>query len=316
MTRRKRGRRRRRNANSSLGLTIRDENVRSPSSSIPPVVHKTEADYNNGQAGSRDTDHPQRQDDSSRSARMHYYNPYRDVVSYSSYYPAPYARPLGSQPPQSQSQFGRLRNHDSSGDERYNDRPQESAVSHHITPSSIAYVAQRRQDVTPQHQRNSLYHHHAASAPALTPTAASSGVQPTVGILEDTECRSHGRRKAPLEDHGPITVHQPLSAYPGTDGQLSAVGSEKWSLQSEGLALSVPVQCSHATLHSRFSTLLHQYWPERTAHNDLGDVWVRRAMSSKRFKKRDGSQSIELMCHTGPTPTETNDYQIQWLFVF
>jgi hypothetical protein len=86
-------------------------------------------------------------------------------------------------------------------------------------------------------------------------------------------------------------------------------------VQPEQLAFSVPVQCSHATLHSRFSTTLHQHWPERQAENDFGKAWVRKAVSSKRFKKRDGLHSIELTCHTGPTPIDTNDYHIQWLYV-
>jgi hypothetical protein len=99
------------------------------------------------------------------------------------------------------------------------------------------------------------------------------------------------------------------------EGLLQPPGSERQNIQSDGLAFSVSVQCSHATLHSRFSTLLHQYWPERTAHNDFGSVWVKNAVSSKRFKQRDGLYSVELVCHTGPTPTDTEDYQIQWLYV-
>jgi hypothetical protein len=106
-----------------------------------------------------------------------------------------------------------------------------------------------------------------------------------------------------------MTTHQPAPE------ERSVEEPERLSLQSDGLVFSVSVQCSHATLHSRFSTLLHQYWPERAAHNDSGSVWVRKAVSSKRFKQRDGLHSVELACQTGPASTDTEDYQIQWLYV-
>ncbi|OAL53759.1 hypothetical protein IQ07DRAFT_318209 [Pyrenochaeta sp. DS3sAY3a] len=80
------------------------------------------------------------------------------------------------------------------------------------------------------------------------------------------------------------------------------------------LVISVPVQCSHATLHSRFSTLLHRNWPERTSLGDQGETCVHKVVNAKRFKKRDGSHSIELFSDSGPSPGEQNEpYQIQWL---
>jgi hypothetical protein len=111
------------------------------------------------------------------------------------------------------------------------------------------------------------------------------------------------------------TANRSAAEEPLLEGLVQSPGYERLSIQSDGLAFSVSVQCSHATLHSRFSTLLHQYWPERTAQNDSGKIWVRKAVSSKRFKQRDGLHSIELACNSGPTPTDTNDYQIQWLYV-
>jgi hypothetical protein len=123
----------------------------------------------------------------------------------------------------------------------------------------------------------------------------------------------------PAQQHTAIlgftAAHRYKLSEPLVDGLPQPPGYERPSIQSDGLAFSVSVQCSHATLHSRFSTLLHQYWPELTAHNDLGSVWVRKAVSSKRFKQRDGLHSVELVCHTGPTPTDSDNYQIQWLYV-
>lgn len=80
------------------------------------------------------------------------------------------------------------------------------------------------------------------------------------------------------------------------------------------LVISVPVQCSHATLHSRFSTLLHRNWPERTSLGDYGETCVQKVVNAKRFKKRDGAHSIELFSDSGPSPGEQEEpYQIQWL---
>jgi hypothetical protein len=83
---------------------------------------------------------------------------------------------------------------------------------------------------------------------------------------------------------------------------------------AKGLIMAVSVQCSYATLHSRFSSLLHSSWPERAAQIDDGSVHVRRAISAKRFKKRDGSHSVELSCEDGPSLTDAKDgHPIQWL---
>jgi hypothetical protein len=84
--------------------------------------------------------------------------------------------------------------------------------------------------------------------------------------------------------------------------------------EPEGLIVSVAVQCSHATLYSRFSTLLHSNWPERSAPNSYGSIFVKRAVHAKRMKKRDGSHSIELSCNNGPSSNgEPTKFSIQWL---
>jgi hypothetical protein len=86
------------------------------------------------------------------------------------------------------------------------------------------------------------------------------------------------------------------------------------SARSNTLSFTIPVQCTYATLHSRFSTAIQQGWPERTAHTELGAVNVHRALTSKRFKKRDGQHSLELLCPNGPTRDRSEGrYQLQWL---
>jgi len=85
-------------------------------------------------------------------------------------------------------------------------------------------------------------------------------------------------------------------------------------ISKEGLVISVPVQCSFATLHSQFSTLPHQHWPERSSFNDYGSLRVTKATCAKRSKQRSGSYSIELTCDDGPSATKVDaKYQIQWL---
>jgi hypothetical protein len=83
---------------------------------------------------------------------------------------------------------------------------------------------------------------------------------------------------------------------------------------TDGLVIPVAVQCSHATLYSRFSTLLHSNWPERSAPSDDGNMFVKKARHAKRMKKRDGSHSIELTCDNGPSSNgQQSEYRLQWL---
>jgi hypothetical protein len=139
------------------------------------------------------------------------------------------------------------------------------------------------------------------------------------GIPASAQTASPIRPDSPLDPHAshPKTLKAVTADQPTARARLMTqpLGHERLNIQSDGLAFAVSVQCSHATLHSRFSTLLHQHWPERTAHNDSGDVWVRKAVSSKRFKQRDGLHSVELACHAGPMSTDAEEYQIQWLYV-
>jgi hypothetical protein len=82
---------------------------------------------------------------------------------------------------------------------------------------------------------------------------------------------------------------------------------------AEGLIMAVSVRCSYATLHSPFSSSPHSSWPERAAQTDDGSVHVRRAIIAQRFKKRDGSHSVELLCESGPSTHAEDGYPIQWL---
>jgi hypothetical protein len=257
------------------------------------------------------TDFLRQPDDYMTDVEASNYNRSRPVAHYPSYYAGPYAPLIPySHPPQPRS--GQSYHYPPPVDADYHGEGLDSITSR-TNGLSSTYNSQEGPSLVQCHRTRSLYSHHAASAPVLTPVtqlfAEHSRRKPLQHVAHDIR-RLH---VAPSATPGHDMGTQPLSHHSDHDGQPHLPRSENSSLQSNELSFSVSVQCSHATLHSRFSTLLHQYWPERTAHSDYGDVWVKRAMSSKRFKKRDGLHSIELMCHTGPSPVDSNDYQIQWL---
>ena len=116
----------------------------------------------------------------------------------------------------------------------------------------------------------------------------------------------------------PITATEEAQHIPGHRVQPTKThvsgGDETDEISKEGLVISVPVQCSYATLHSQFSTLPHQHWPERSSFNDYGSLRVTKATGAKRFKQRSGSYSVELTCDDGPSTAKVDtNYQIQWL---
>jgi hypothetical protein len=119
-------------------------------------------------------------------------------------------------------------------------------------------------------------------------------------------------RREPLKASATICSPQAESALNGVEYRVER--DTDAHAVSEGLVIPVAVQCSHATLHSRFSTLLHSNWPERSAPNDDGSMFVKRARQAKRMKKRDGSHSIELSCDNGPSSNaQQSEYRLQWL---
>jgi hypothetical protein len=155
----------------------------------------------------------------------------------------------------------------------------------------------------------------AASGTTLASTVSHDTPQNLSSSARRTTSEFQVRQTAQLSNDKLFNSQHLPTVHMAAEEQTQLLESGASSVQSDELIFSVPVQCSHATLHSRFSTLLYQHWPERTAQNDLGVVWVRKARSSKRFKKRDGLHSIELACHNGPMASDAEDYQIQWLYV-
>ena len=305
----KRGRRgrRRRNTNGSAVSSAREAEAER---NVPSAAVKVGSSRDNGsirpRVGRRATG--QQAGVPSGYGNAHHHNPFPPYPT-GGYFSTPYT-PLVPYPPLPRSNAGQ-HTHTSPANAPY-DMPQQLGASRGTNSSPSVHGCQKHQHNAPQSKQHPLYSHHAASAPVLMPTTTSPPPDPQ----SDNKIGLQERYREVLKEPGLVAARQPSSARPVIEEEAHVPGSEVRSIRSDDLAFSVPIQCSHATLHSRFSTLLHQYWPERTAHNDSGDVWVWKAMSSKRFRKRDGSQSIELMCHSGPTPAESSDYQIQWLYVF
>ena len=80
------------------------------------------------------------------------------------------------------------------------------------------------------------------------------------------------------------------------------------------LIFTVPVQCTYATLHSRFSTSIQQTWPEHTAHSEIGPTSVQKVLNLKRFKRRNGQHSVQMLCCNGPSPDQSSaPIQMRWL---
>jgi hypothetical protein len=218
----------------------------------------------------------------SSSALTPYFSQFQDPATLPNYWP------YGSAPPPHPDL---LRDPRLPG---YYGTPQESDASRQKANFPAANSSPSNKDGSPQ------------SSSSVAGWSLVSSPITTASMIQSSLPDRHAVQSRALEV---TTTHQPALQ------ERLVEGPEILSLQSDGLVFSVSVQCSHATLHSRFSTLLHQYWPERTAQNDSGNVCVRKAVSSKRFKQRDGLHSVELACQTGPASTDTEDYQIQWLYV-
>jgi hypothetical protein len=82
----------------------------------------------------------------------------------------------------------------------------------------------------------------------------------------------------------------------------------------EGLIIAVTVQSNHATFYSQFSIPSQMKWPNHMSDVDNLRMDVKRAVSAKRLRRRDGSFSMELYCEEGPSSGKENqDHQMQWL---
>jgi L-fucose isomerase-like protein len=85
-------------------------------------------------------------------------------------------------------------------------------------------------------------------------------------------------------------------------------------LNTDGLVISIMVQSSHATFYSQLSIPAQKKWPDRMGTDDDIEMDVRKAISAKRLRRRDGSYSMELYCAEGPSSVKRHgDYQMQWL---
>ncbi|CAN9305861.1 unnamed protein product [Alternaria alternata] len=82
----------------------------------------------------------------------------------------------------------------------------------------------------------------------------------------------------------------------------------------EGLIIAVTVQSNHATFYSQFSIPSQMKWPNHMSDVENLRMDVKRAVSAKRLRRRDGSFSMELYCEEGPSSGKENQYhQMQWL---
>jgi hypothetical protein len=82
----------------------------------------------------------------------------------------------------------------------------------------------------------------------------------------------------------------------------------------EGLIIAVTAQSNHATFYSQFSIPSQMKWPNHMSDVDNLRMDVKRAVSAKRLRRRDGSFSMELYCEEGPSSGKENqDHQMQWL---
>ena len=82
----------------------------------------------------------------------------------------------------------------------------------------------------------------------------------------------------------------------------------------ERLIIAVTVQSNHATFYSQFSIPSQMKWPNHMSNVDNLRMHVKRAVSAKRLRRRDGSFSMELYCEEGPSSGKENqDHQMQWL---
>ena len=166
---------------------------------------------------------------------------------------------------------------------------------------------------TLQDGQSSFYHQglrNAASAPTLVPATRSNFLPDTHILKRHQQLNTNvppQRVAAPATPlDGPSMTLSPVSVSAGEQPYISE--GELRSPQSEKLAFAVTVQSTYP--------LLHHYWPERSTRTDEGEVWVNKAVKSKRFTKRDGSQSVELTCQNGPSSRNANPrFQCQWLSV-
>jgi hypothetical protein len=118
----------------------------------------------------------------------------------------------------------------------------------------------------------------------------------------------------PAPYRGAPTSLEPVREPPTAAPPPPDIKKENFTQFSSALIISVPVQCSFATLHSRFSTSIQQNWPEHTAESELGHICVQKVLSMNRFKRRNEEHSVQLLCCNGPSPGQKSPpEQMRWL---
>lgn len=149
--------------------------------------------------------------------------------------------------------------------------------------------------------------------PGWFQTRASNTCAQNGGVLPDSRQNAPGQRKAVTRLLKSREKPQLSPTGPSTDVQTASSSSTIRSMRSDGLAFSVPVLDNHAALLSRFTSLSQPSWPKSMSVNDLGTETTRMVITSKRFKKRNGSLLVELTHSSGPSPMDASGCRIQWL---
>lgn len=99
----------------------------------------------------------------------------------------------------------------------------------------------------------------------------------------------HGSQSGFAPYYHPLTANSP-------DYRLTSMPLNRHTDDDEVeyLSFTVPIRCTHATLHSRFSASMQQNWPTVISHSDLGESVAQDVHHSQRFKKGDGHYSVKL----------------------
>ncbi|KAB2109550.1 hypothetical protein AG0111_0g1407 [Alternaria gaisen] len=137
-------------------------------------------------------------------------------------------------------------------------------------------------------------------------------------IIEEDANRSHVPHLA-IEDAQSMlkdaTIHESFSQRaPRIDLAGEHIVRRATHTNPNGLVISVTIPSSYAAFHSQFSISPEMKWPESKDTDGDINMDVKKAISAKRLRRRDGAYSMELYCDKGPTSSKNDStYQMQWL---